>query len=58
MNSGSFSRHQFSICFDEKVQNWYVVDGDEEKKSLNGTWLRSKKVVGEQALQNNRELSV
>lgn len=34
----SYSRIQTTFWFDEKEQEWFLQDGNEEKKSTNGTW--------------------
>lgn len=37
--STSFSRIQFRVVYDYSDKKWYIYDGDENKKSTNGTWL-------------------
>ena len=39
LNEKDVSRIQTSIYFDEKEDDWFIIDGSKEKESTNGTWL-------------------
>lgn len=37
-NEESTSRHHCSIEYNEQTKSWYIIDGDDNKQSTNGTW--------------------
>lgn len=38
LNDSWFSRIHTTFYFDDKKKEWYLIDGEEGKKSTNGTW--------------------
>jgi hypothetical protein len=38
-NEESTSKHHCSVKYKHNLNKWYIQDGDDLKKSLNGTWF-------------------
>ena len=55
LNEKHVSRIQTSIYFDEKEDDWFIIDGSKEKESTNGTWLT---LINTTEIYNNMILEI